>query len=563
MVRSLPFSDRFEAGRELASMLTDGRSDVTVVVGLARGGVQVAAEVARALGAPLDALAVRKVGHPWQHEYAVGAVAPGGITYVRAHDGLTDAQMKAAIASAQRQADEFDRRLHERRPPVPVASRTVLLVDDGLATGATMIAAARWARAAGARRVVAAVPIGAQQTAALLLDEVDEVVCVHQSRALGAVGRWYVDFGQVGDAEVVALLEEAADRDDPPAREDDVEELLRRGAEAGRIALSELESLAESHDLSEDDLQALARSLDDLGVEVVDDTARPDAAPTSYANGDLAGATADTLQLFLNELRRHPLLTAAQEVELAKRIEHGEPEAKRIMISSNLRLVVSIAKRYQGQGLPLLDLIQEGILGLIRAVEKFDWRRGFKFSTYATWWIRQAVQRGIAKQARTIRVPTGVLDRERKLGRIELELTAALERPPEDAELAAAAGLTLAQVLAVRGAARTVTSLDKPVGEGGAALGELLPDVAAGPGDELEIELLEQTLRAAVHALPALERRVIELRYGVGGEEPCTLATASRLLGVSPAEIGSIETRALERLAVEREIQALRATEAA
>jgi putative phosphoribosyl transferase len=210
MVHSLPFSDRFEAGRELASVLTNERSDVTVVVGLARGGVQVASEVARALGAPLDALAVRKVGHPWQPEYAVGAVAPGGITYVRAHDGLTDAQMEAAVASAQRRADELDRRLHERRPPVPIAHRTVLLVDDGLATGATMVAAARWARAAGAGRVVAAVPVGAEQTVALLLHEVDEVVCVHQTSALGAVGRWYVDFGQVGDAEVVALLEEAA-----------------------------------------------------------------------------------------------------------------------------------------------------------------------------------------------------------------------------------------------------------------------------------------------------------------------------------------------------------------
>jgi putative phosphoribosyl transferase len=186
MLRTPRFSNRFEAGRELARALTEVKGETTVVVGLARGGVQVASEVARALGAPLDALAVRKVGHPLQPEYAVGAVAPGGIAYVRSHDGLTDAELTDA--------------------------KTAVLVDDGLATGATMVAAARWARASGARRVVAAVPAGAAQTVALLRTQVDDVVCLRASESFGAVGFWYVDFDQVDDLEVIELLEDAARR---------------------------------------------------------------------------------------------------------------------------------------------------------------------------------------------------------------------------------------------------------------------------------------------------------------------------------------------------------------
>jgi putative phosphoribosyl transferase len=212
MLRTPRFSNRFEAGRELARALTEVKGETTVVVGLARGGVQVASEVARALGAPLDALAVRKVGHPLQPEYAVGAVAPGGIEYVRSHDGLTDAELTDAVARAARAADELDGRLHSRCKPVPLAGKTAVLVDDGLATGATMVAAARWARASGARRVVAAVPAGAAQTVALLRTQVDDVVCLRASESFGAVGFWYVDFDQVDDLEVIELLEDAARR---------------------------------------------------------------------------------------------------------------------------------------------------------------------------------------------------------------------------------------------------------------------------------------------------------------------------------------------------------------
>lgn len=212
MFRTSRFSNRFEAGRELARSLAEVKGDTAVVVGLARGGVQVASEVARAIGAPLDALAVRKVGHPLQPEYAVGAVAPGGIAYVRASDGLTDAELAAAVADAARAADELDGRLHNRCTPVPLTGKTAVLVDDGLATGATMIAAARWARAAEARRVVAAVPAGAAQTVALLRAEVDDVVCLRASKSFGAVGFWYHDFDQVDDREVIELLEAAAGR---------------------------------------------------------------------------------------------------------------------------------------------------------------------------------------------------------------------------------------------------------------------------------------------------------------------------------------------------------------
>ncbi len=205
------FRDRIHAGRELAAALgTEGREDA-VVVGLARGGVEVAAEVARALALPLDALAVRKVGHPLQPEYGIGAVTPGrNGTYIRALDGLTTEQAAQAAARAKERADALDRRLHERRPTQPIAGRTVLLVDDGLATGATMVAAARWARTGGAARVVVAVPVASTLGIALVRREADDVVCPHERSDFHAVGLWYDDFRQVEDADVVALLDERA-----------------------------------------------------------------------------------------------------------------------------------------------------------------------------------------------------------------------------------------------------------------------------------------------------------------------------------------------------------------
>ena len=335
--------------------------------------------------------------------------------------------------------------------------------------------------------------------------------------------------------------------------------LLSRGEQQGCINLSEFNELVQSLELSEDEVESLQERLEGKGIELSDDCGRDGVQPTTYRNGDLAGATTDALQLFLNEIRRYPLLTAADEVELAKRIEQGDLEAKERMINSNLRLVVSIAKKYQGQELSLLDLIQEGIVGLIRAAEKFDWRKGYKFSTYATFWIRQAIQRGLANKARTIRMPVHIGQRERKIARAERELSTQLGRDPTDEEIAEAAELPLEQIAEVRDAARTVTSLDRPVGEEGeTALGELLESGEVSPHEEVAVSLAEETLRRTVDELPEPERKVIKLRYGVGGVDPKPLRETGRQLGLSAERVRQLESKALQRLATRREIEALR-----
>jgi RNA polymerase primary sigma factor len=340
-------------------------------------------------------------------------------------------------------------------------------------------------------------------------------------------------------------------------RQAEIRALLDRGEAEGFVKLSEYEQLVDG--LDESETEELYAEIEARGIELIDDCGRDVGAATGYANGDLASTTTDALQLFLNEASRFPLLTAREEVELAKRIERGDLDAKHRMVSSNLRLVVSIAKRYQGHDLPLLDLIQEGVLGLIRAVEKFDWRRGYKFSTYATWWIRQAVQRGIATRARTIRLPVNVTERERKIARVQSDLTARLGRVPSEQEIAEEADLTIEQVRNVRAAARIVTSLEKPVGEDeGATLSELIPGALPEPAEEVHLSLEEDTLRRAVAALPDEERRVIELRYGTGGREPQTVTQVSRQLGLDRKQVLRLETEGLERLALERELQALR-----
>jgi len=283
-------------------------------------------------------------------------------------------------------------------------------------------------------------------------------------------------------------------------------------------------------------------------------------APRPKASADYqVDPTLDSLQLLLREAGKYPLLKPHEEIELAKRIEKGDLVAKDRMINSNLRLVVSNARRYQGQGLSLGDLIQEGMLGLIRAVEKFDWRKGFRFSTYATLWIRQAIQRGLENTSRTIRLPVHVAQRSRKVGRVERELTTKLGHEPSDEEIAAAADLPLADVIEIRKADRAVVSLDKPVGEDGdTSLGDLISLESPSVDEEVHEQLSSETLLDAIAGLPDQERDVIEMRFGAGDQEPQTLSQAGRKLGVSTERARQIEERALRRLSQRPELIALR-----
>jgi RNA polymerase primary sigma factor len=337
-----------------------------------------------------------------------------------------------------------------------------------------------------------------------------------------------------------------------------IDGLLDRGEENGCVNLSELSETAQELDLSDGEVQEIHERLDGRGLDLSDDCGRAGIEATRVDNSEVAAVTSDALQLFLRDVRRHPLLDKEREVELAKRIEQGDLDAKEQMINSNLRLVVSLAKRYQGHELPLLDLIQEGIFGLIRAAEKFDWRKGYKFSTYATFWIRQAIQRGLANKARTIRIPVHIGQRERKIARAERELAAGLGRDPTDEEIAAKAELSVDEIQETRDVTRTITSLDRPIGEeGDTQLGDLLESDDQGPEEEVQIGLREETLRAAIDRLPEREREVVRLRYGINGDEPTPLREAGRRLGMSPEGVRRLETQALKHLAAEREVEAL------
>jgi RNA polymerase primary sigma factor len=338
-----------------------------------------------------------------------------------------------------------------------------------------------------------------------------------------------------------------------------LQKLLEQGEEAGCLNLSAVSEFLQEAELDDEQTTGFFEQLEERGIPLTDDCARPDANESTYVNGDLAVATTDALQLFLNEAGRYKLLTASEEVELAKLIERGDKQAKDLMINSNLRLVVSIAKKYQGHGISLLDLIQEGIIGLIRAVEKFDWRRGFKFSTYATWWIRQAVQRGVANKSRTIRIPVHIVEREQKIARAERELTTTLERDPTDEEIAEKAKLTVKHVQEVRSAARAVTSLDRPIGsEGDSTFADLIPGESSEPSEEVHVSLAESAVRSAVETLPEREREVVKLRFGMNGDrDPQSLEQIGKQLGLTRERVRQIETQALNRLAERREVAAL------
>ncbi len=263
----------------------------------------------------------------------------------------------------------------------------------------------------------------------------------------------------------------------------------------------------------------------------------------------VAEPTMDSLQLFINQAMRYPLLTAAEEVELSQRIEKGDLAAKERLINSNLRLVIKFARRYQGFGLPMGDLIQEAMLGLIRAAEKFDWRRGYKFSTYAVLWIKQSIQRGLDNTGRPVRIPAHIAQRERTMNRVTAELTKQLNREPTDAEVAKKASLPVDEVTAMRDLTRVTTSLDTPVGEGDTTLGEL----HAQSTEDLEQDVLEreqeQAVADALAALPEDERFIIQARFGTGGRPAQSVRDAARELGVTQKVAQRLEAQGLERLA--------------
>jgi RNA polymerase primary sigma factor len=281
-------------------------------------------------------------------------------------------------------------------------------------------------------------------------------------------------------------------------------------------------------------------------------------AEESHA-GHSVSADSGTLQLFFSQAAKHPLLTAAEEVELAKRIERGDLEAKERMVNSNLRLVIANARKYQNLGLPLTDLIQEGVLGLIRAAEKFDWRRGFKFSTYATLWIRQSMQRALANTSRTIRIPVHIEQRQRKLARTERELAHKLGRDPSEDELAEAAELGLAEVIELRSTPQATASLDKPIDdEGETSLGDLLESDTPEPIEEVAVGERSEVVEQALGDLPAPERQVIELRYGLTGEEEKSRDAIAKELGLSWQRVDKLERDALRHLEQGGQLDALR-----
>ena len=334
--------------------------------------------------------------------------------------------------------------------------------------------------------------------------------------------------------------------------------LVEAAEERGHVEPTEIEAFAVEHDLDDGDVEQLMRELEAIGLEVGEARAEEEAKPApaqKTPDPDAIVGSADSLQLFLADVGRHKLLTASEEVTLAKAIERGDMLAKRRMIESNLRLVVSIAKGYRGLGVPFLDLIQEGTLGLNRAVEKFDWRRGFKFSTYATWWIRQSVQRAVANHARTIRVPVHVVERQQKLSRAARRLEVELGREATKEELAEATGLPMQHVDEALGAANASVSLNQTVGaDDEGELGDLFADrEAVDPFDEAEESLRRQGVRRALEALPERERRILELRFGFEGE-PWTLEAIGNELDLTRERVRQLEGQALSRLGALRDL---------
>ncbi len=352
---------------------------------------------------------------------------------------------------------------------------------------------------------------------------------------------------------------------------EELQKLVEQGQEKGFLTYDEIVKSLEDIDLTKDQLEDFTTYLIDHSIELVEGEQhktlpheRPIVEPEEVATAPKLDLTVepslDSLRLYLREIGKVPLLTADQEVSLAKRIERGDERAKQHMIEANLRLVVSIAKGYLGRGLTFLDLIQEGSLGLIRAVEKFDHRKGFKFSTYATWWIRQAVTRAIADKARTIRIPVHMVEKLNKVVHIERQLVQRLGREPRPEEVAEELEMSVEEVREILRMAQLPVSLEKPIGEEeDSSLGDFVPDdQAESPFDTASVSLRREDIELALGSLPERDRKVIELRYGLLGEAPCTLEEVGRAFGVTRERIRQIENNTLKRLETLPEAQALR-----
>ena len=338
---------------------------------------------------------------------------------------------------------------------------------------------------------------------------------------------------------------------------DEAKGLLEAGREAGSLTTDEIALALGELELDAGQLDDFYHALEELQIEIVDGADdEAERAPVK----ETREVTTDSLQLFLKDIGKVDLLTAAQEVELAKRIERGEHRAKQEMVEANLRLVVSIAKKYRNQGLPFLDLIQEGTIGLVRAAEKFDHRKGFKFSTYATWWIRQAVARALADKARTIRMPVHIVEKLNKIVRSERKLRAELGREPSSAEIARDVELTPDEVEQIRRSSQAPVSLEKPVGdEEESEFGHFLTDESEPlPDEAAEVTLRKETLRAILASLAPRERAVLELRYGLDGQHPRTLDEVGRTFNVTRERIRQIENQSLKKLRALADAQKLR-----
>ena len=338
---------------------------------------------------------------------------------------------------------------------------------------------------------------------------------------------------------------------------EDARALVRQGQEAGFLTHEEI-AVALGDDLEPVQLDEFYGLLEELHIDVVE--VEEDVESGLDLQPEVREVSTDALQLFLKDIGKVPLLTAAQEVELAKRIERGDHSAKQKMVESNLRLVVSIAKNYRNQGLPFLDLIQEGTIGLVRAAEKFDYRKGFKFSTYATWWIRQAVARALADKARTIRMPVHVVEKLNKIGRIERKLLAELGRDPSVDEIARELELQPDEIEHIRRSAQAPVSLEKPVGdEEESEFGHFLADEnAPAPDDAAETVLRKETLGRILQTLSLRERRVLEMRYGLDGQNPRTLDEVGRTFNVTRERVRQIENQCLKKLQALAESQKLK-----